>query len=69
MSVKIAIKKIKRQQQIINLRVKLKRIKILTKRQKSKERRYKKIHYKLGLKGETKNNETFIKDQRKINKK
>jgi hypothetical protein len=50
------------------LRVKLKRIKTLIKGQKSKERRKKIIHNKLGLKGETKNNDTFIKDSRKKNK-
>jgi len=47
------------------LRVKLKGIKTLTKRQKSKEQRQKKkkkIHYKLRLNDdETKNNEFFIK--------
>jgi hypothetical protein len=47
------------------LRVKLKRIKTLIKGQKSKKQRKKIIHYKLGLKGETKNNKTFIKDSRK----
>jgi hypothetical protein len=51
------------------LRVKLKRIKTLIKGQKSKEQRQKKKNYKLGLKGETKNNETFIKKSRKKNKK
>jgi hypothetical protein len=51
------------------LRVKLKRIKTLIKGQKSKEQRKKIIHYKLGMKGETKNNKTFIKDSRKKNKK
>jgi hypothetical protein len=51
------------------LRVKLKRIKTLIKGQKSKEQRKKIIHNKLGLKGETKNNDTFIKDSRKKNKK
>jgi hypothetical protein len=48
------------------LRVKLKRIKTLIKRQKSKEQmQKKKKHYKLELKCETKNNEIFIKDSRK----
>jgi len=30
-----------------------------------KNKNKKTIHYKLGLKGKTKNNETFIKDSRK----
>jgi len=49
------------------LRVKLKRIKTLTKWKKSNEQIQKKktIHYNLGLKGETKNSETFIKDLKK----
>ena len=50
------------------MRVKLKRIKTLTKWKKSNEQRQKKkktIYYNLGLKGETKNNEIFIKDLRK----
>jgi len=49
------------------LRVKLKRVKTLIKRQKSKEQmqKKKKIHYKLELKCETKINEIFIKDSRK----
>jgi hypothetical protein len=46
----------------------LKRVKTLIKRQKSKEQMQKKIHYKLELKCETKNNEIFIKDSRKKNK-
>jgi hypothetical protein len=52
------------------LRVKLKRIKIITKGQKSKEWRpmWKKMHYKLELKNEIKNNETFIKGSWKKNK-
>ena len=52
------------------MRVKLKRIKIITKGQKSKELRpiWKKMHYKLELKNEIKNNETFIKGSwKKIN--
>ena len=51
------------------MRVKLKRIKTLIKGQKTKKQRKKIIHYKLGLKGETKNNKTFIKDSRKKIKK
>jgi len=51
------------------LRVKLKRIKTLTKWKKSneqiKKKKKKTIHYNLGLKGETKNSETFIKDLKK----
>jgi hypothetical protein len=39
---------------------------IKIKRTKTKK---KKKHYKLGLKGVIKNNETFIKDSRKKNKK
>jgi len=60
------------QQNILNLRVKLKRIKTLKKGQKSKEQRPKKkktMHYKFRLKGETKNNETFIKKFKEKNKK
>jgi len=53
------------------LRVKLKKkIKTLTKGKKIKRIKIKKIiHYKLELKGETKNNETLIKDSMKKIKK
>jgi len=49
------------------LRVKLKRIKTLTEGQKSRQEK-KTIYYKLGMRSETTNNETFIKDSRKKNK-
>jgi hypothetical protein len=35
----------------------------------TKKKKKKKKHYKFGLKGETKNNKTFIKDSRKKIKK
>jgi hypothetical protein len=55
-----------------NLRVKLKKIKTWTKEQESKEWRQKKnkqIQHKLRLKGEIKENKTFIKRSRKKNTK
>jgi hypothetical protein len=60
MWVKIKIKEqIRGQQQTFNLRVKMKRIKTLTKGEKIKRMRTKMIkiiHYKLGLNGEVKKN-------------
>jgi hypothetical protein len=68
MHVKIAIKnKSKGNKFFFKFTVKLKRIKTLTKGYKLKEQ--KKKHYKLELKDETKNNETFIKNSRKKIKK
>ena len=53
------------QQQILNLRVKLKRIKTLTEGQKSRQEK-KTIYYKLGLRSETTNNETNSRKKIKI---
>ena len=58
--------KIKRQQRILVLKAKLKRIKTLIKNKNQKiKKRKKTIHYKLGLNNKTKNNETFIKNSKK----
>ena len=52
------------------MRVKLKRIKTLQKdKNQNNEDKKKTIHYKLGLKNETKTYETFIRGSKKINHK
>ena len=53
------------------MRVKLKRIKTLQKdkNQNNEDKKKKTIYYKLGLKNETKTNETFIRGSKKINHK